>query len=72
MKSILGRKIAICWNDGTIHFLNSLTQSFHVPAGLFSARSQMMIKFSKNQKSSTQDAAKCLTDVLTIFDVIKL
>ena len=32
----------------------------------------MMIKFSWNQKSNSQDAAKCLTDVLTIFDVIKL
>ena len=47
-----------------------LTNRFQVPGRLFSDRSHMTSKCSKNKKRSTQAAGECVNDVLLSY-VIK-
>ena len=44
-----------------------LTNRFHVAVRLFSNRSQMTSKCSKNKKVAHEAIAECVTDVLTTF-----
>ena len=44
-----------------------LTNRFHVALRLFSYRSQMTSKCSKNKKVAHEVIAECVTDVLTTF-----